>query len=69
MTVKESLNVAGLPTNWGMPAFRNWRPAEDVAVVERVKAAGAIILGKTNVPPGLSEWQAYNDIYGTTGNP
>jgi len=69
MTVKESLNVAGLPTNWGMPAFRNWRPAEDAAVVERVKAAGAIILGKTNVPLRLSEWQAYNDIYGTTGNP
>ena len=69
MTVKESLNVAGLPTTWGMPAYHNWRPAEDAAVVERVKAAGAIILGKTNVPLGLSDWQAYNDIYGTTGNP
>jgi amidase len=69
MTVKEAFNVAGLPTTWGMRAFRNWCPTEDAAVVERVRAAGAIILGKTNVPLGLNDWQAYNDLYGTTNNP
>ncbi len=69
MTVKESFNVAGLPTTWGMTAFRDWRPAEDAAVIERVKAAGAIILGKTNVPLNLNDWQSYNDVYGTTNNP
>jgi len=69
MTVKESFNVAGLPTTWGMPPFKDYRPAEDAAVAERVKAAGAVILGKTNVPLSLGDWQSYNDVYGTTNNP
>jgi amidase len=69
MTIKESFNIAGLPTTWGMPQFKDWRPAEDAAAVARVRAAGAIILGKTNVPLGLGDWQAYNDVYGTTNNP
>ena len=38
-------------------------------MVQRLKAAGAIILGKTNVPEGLDDWQSYNEIYGTTNNP
>jgi len=38
-------------------------------VVQRLKSAGAIILGKTNVPKGLSDWQSYNKVYGTTNNP
>jgi amidase len=37
--------------------------------VQRVKAAGAVILGKTNVPIGLGDWQSYNEIYGVTNNP
>ena len=69
MTVKEAYNVAGLPTTWGMPMFKDWRPAEDAVAVARVKAAGAVILGKTNVPFALADWQSYNDIYGTTNNP
>jgi amidase len=69
MTVKEAYNVAGLPTTWGMPLFKDWRPAEDAVAVARVKAAGAVILGKTNVPFALADWQSYNDIYGTTNNP
>ena len=63
MTVKEAYNVAGLPTTWGMPMFKDWRPAEDAVAVARVKAAGAVILGKTNVPFALADWQSYNDIY------
>ena len=69
MTVKEQFNVAGLPTTWGYEKFRNWRPESDALAVQRLKAAGAIILGKTNVPAGLSDWQSYNDVYGTTNNP
>ena len=69
MTVKESFNVAGLPTTWGDPKFRDWRPAADALAVARLKAAGAVILGKTNVPLNLTDWQSYNEIHGTTNNP
>ena len=69
MTVKESFNVADLPTTWGIPAFKDWRPSEDAVVVERLKAAGAVIIGKTNVPVALADWQTTNPIYGTTNNP
>jgi amidase len=41
----------------------------DALAVQRLKAAGAIILGKTNVPLFLSDWQSYNEVYGTTNNP
>src|SRR3974377_492079 len=37
--------------------------------IGRVKEAGGVVLGKTNVPLGLGDWQSYNDIYGTTNNP
>ena len=69
VTIKESYNIAGLPTTWGMPAFKGFVPQEDALAVTRLKAAGAIVLGKTNVPLGLGDWQSYNDIYGTTNNP
>jgi amidase len=69
MTVKEQFNVAGLPTTWGNPKFRDWRPDADALTVQRLKAAGAIVIGKTNVPLRLSDWQSYNEIYGTTNNP
>jgi amidase len=69
MTVKEQFNVAGLPTTWGYRRFRDWRPGFDALAVQRLKAAGAIIIGKTNVPEGLSDWQSYNEVYGTTNNP
>jgi len=69
MTVKESYNIAGLPTTWGLSAAKDFRPEADALAVERLKAAGAVILGKTNVPVALSDWQSYNDVYGTTNNP
>ena len=69
ITVKEQFAVAGLPTTWGNPKFRNWRPDADALTVQRLKAAGTIILGKTNVPLGLTDWQSYNEVYGTTNNP
>jgi amidase len=69
MTVKESYNIAGLPTTWGIPEQKNFMPTEDALSIARVKDAGAVILGKTNVPLALADWQSYNDIYGTTNNP
>ncbi len=69
MTVKESYNVAGLPTTWGFVPQKDFVAKEDAVAVARVKTAGAVILGKTNVPVGLADWQSYNDIYGTTNNP
>jgi amidase len=69
LTVKESYNVAGLPTTWGFVPQKDYKPAEDALSISRVKEAGGVILGKTNVPIGLADWQSYNDIYGTTNNP
>ncbi|MGW5739887.1 amidase [Amycolatopsis sp. NPDC003861] len=69
ITVKECYDVAGLPTTWGMPQHRDHVPAEDAVQVSRVVAAGAVVLGKTNVPLGLQDIQSFNEIYGTTANP
>jgi amidase len=69
LTIKESYNIAGLPTTWGNPAHKDFMPPEDALAIARVKAAGGVILGKTNVPLGLGDWQSYNEIYGITNNP
>jgi amidase len=69
LTVKESYNIAGLPTTWGFPPQKDFKPAADALSIARVKDAGGVILGKTNVPVGLGDWQSYNEIYGTTNNP
>jgi len=69
MTVKESYQVAGLPTTWGHTGFRDNMAREDAVVVQRLEAAGAIVFGKTNVPYLLQDFQSYNEIYGTTNNP
>ncbi|MEM7254749.1 MAG: amidase family protein, partial [Pseudomonadota bacterium] len=69
MTIKESYDVAGLPTTFGDPAFKDNVATEDALSVSRLKEAGAIIFGKTNVPLRLADFQSYNDIYGTTNNP
>jgi amidase len=69
MTVKEAFNVAGLPTTWGLPGTEHIPVAEDAVVVARLKAAGAVIIGKTNVPVMLADWQTANPIHGVTTNP
>lgn len=69
MTVKESFNIEGLPITWGLPTGRDWRAAEDAVAVTRLKAAGAVILGKTNLATAIADWQSFNPIYGTTNNP
>jgi len=69
MTVKEAFNVAGLPTSWGLPGMQDLRAGVDTIAIARLKAAGAIVLGKTNVPFMLADWQTANQIYGVTNNP
>lgn len=69
MTFKESYDMEGLPTTWGLPEFAD-RPAErDSTVVRRMRDAGAVPFGKTNVPVMLADWQSYNPVYGSTNNP
>jgi amidase len=69
MTVKESFNVAGLPTTWGIPGTEHVPAPDDAVAVARLKAAGAVVVGKTNVPVMLADWQSYNAVYGVTNNP
>jgi amidase len=69
MTIKESFDVAGLPTTWGRPELKDNVPARDALAVERLKQAGIVLFGKTNVPTLLADWQTFNAIHGTTNNP
>jgi amidase len=69
ITVKESFNVEGLKTTWGSPRFANHFSSYTAEAVARLEQAGAILLGKTNVPLFLQDYQSYNEIYGTTRNP
>ncbi len=69
MTVKESYDVAGYRTTWGIPEMKNNVATRDALSITRLKNAGAVIVGKTNVPLRLADFQSYNDIYGTTNNP
>ncbi len=69
MTVKESYNIAGLPTTFGLPAMKDNLAAADAMSVSSLTQAGAIVFGKTNVPVDLADFQSYNPIYGTTNNP
>ena len=69
MTIKDSLETAGLVTTSGAPALRHHVPAKDAVAVRRALDAGAIILGKTNLPMYAGDWQTFNTVYGRTNNP
>jgi amidase len=69
VTVKESFDVAGLVTSVGNPAFAANRAERDSFAVAALREAGAVIIGKTNVPIGLTDLQSYNEVYGLTRNP
>ena len=69
MTIKEAYDVEGLPTTWGIPDFRENIAVSDADTVARLKSAGAVFFGKTNVPLNLADFQSFNEVYGTTNNP
>jgi amidase len=68
LTVKEAFDVEGLPTTWGLPG-KHAPAAADAVLVGRLRSAGAIILGKTNVAGMLADWQTANELFGVTNNP
>ncbi len=69
MTIKDALETAGLRTTGGHPPLRNHVPERDAPAVARLRAAGAILLGKSNVPPLSADYRADNPIFGRTNNP
>jgi len=69
MTIKESFNVAGYATTWGIPALKDNKVTTNALVTQRMLNAGVTLFGKTNVPLMLADFQSYNDVYGTTNNP
>ena len=68
VTVKEAFDVQGLPTTWGVRGHRAAASA-DAVLVNRLRSAGAVIIGKTNVATMLADWQSANEVYGVTNNP
>lgn len=68
VTVKECFDMTGLPTTWGLPGA-DAPAAADAVVVQRLRSAGAVLLGKTNIATMLADWQSSNPVYGTTNNP
>jgi aspartyl-tRNA(Asn)/glutamyl-tRNA(Gln) amidotransferase subunit A len=69
LTVKDNITVAGLPCAWGSPLFRNYVPERDELPVARARAAGMVVLGKTNVPEFTLQGYTDNTVYGVTRNP
>jgi amidase len=69
ITIKDSFETAGMRTVSGFPPFANRIPAEDAPPVARLRKAGAIILGKTNLPTLASGIQTNNPVFGRTNNP
>ena len=69
ITIKDSLETAGMRTTSGAPDLAGYVPARDADAVARLRAAGAVIFGKTNLPTFAMDWQTYNPVFGTTNNP
>jgi amidase len=66
--IKDLEPTAGIRTTWGSPIFADHVPAEDSLLVQRIRAAGAIVIGKTNVPEWGLGSQTYNPVFGVTRN-
>lgn len=69
MTIKDALATAGMRSTGGAVELADHVPDVDAEVVNRVRSAGAVIFGKTNLPRWSGDVQAYNEIFGTTNNP
>jgi len=68
-TVKDTFETAGVRTTAGATELRDHVPDRDAVAVARLRAAGMIMVGKTNVPPWAGDFQSFNDVFGTTNNP
>jgi amidase len=68
-TVKENIDVANLPTTWGVPALAQAVAPLDAPVVERMRAAGAILIGRTNLPDMALRIHTVSSLHGLTRNP
>jgi amidase len=68
-TVKENIDMAGLPTTWGVPALAQAITPMDAPVVERMRAAGAIPIGRTNLPDMALRIHTNSSLHGLTRNP
>lgn len=68
-TVKDAIETAGLRSTSGAPELADHVPHTDAPAVSRLRAAGAIVFGKTNVPIWAGDMQSYNDLFGVTRNP
>lgn len=69
MSIKDSFEVAGMPTTAGSPTMKDYMSKTDAIAVARLRAAGAAILGKSNLPLFAGDWQSFNDVYGQSNNP
>ena len=69
MTLKEATQVAGLPQSGGVEELKDHKPATDGPIAAAVFAAGACLLGKTNIPFACGDWQADSPVYGRCNNP
>ena len=69
MSIKESFDLAGYPTTWGLIEYKGNVAARNAVAVERFVRAGANIFGKSNVPTLLADWETNNPVYGKTFNP
>jgi len=69
VVIKDVLATAGLRTTAGSASLASYVPAEDAVAVARLRAAGAIVVGKTSTPEMAADWQSYNELSGTARNP
>jgi amidase len=69
ITIKDAFDVAGMPSTGGSPSLKERVPTVDAVAVQRLRDAGAIIIGKTNVPVFSGDFQTYNPMHGVTNNP
>ncbi|WP_218029904.1 amidase [Streptomyces rishiriensis] len=69
ITVKDSFETAGMRTVCGRTDLKDYVPDHDAEAVKRLRSAGAVIMGKSNMPPGNQDVQADNPVFGPSSNP
>jgi amidase len=69
ITIKDAIATSGIRSTGGAIELRDHVPDVDAVVVDRVRRAGAVVFGKTNIPRWSGDYQSYNDLFGTTNNP